>query len=132
EMVRGHHAVCSLDDGEIGAVFGLAVVRLCASACIAVRQRRENPANEYLDVSQAAIRRTLPVLSATSFAVAEAMLRDACDLEPSVNGAEVTSWLEANATKAAPVLGIDLRRERSLPLDLSITSPVLSADAAQN
>jgi Ser/Thr protein kinase RdoA (MazF antagonist) len=96
QMVRGHHAVSALDPAEFGALFGLAVVRLCASACFAARQRRENPANEYLDVSQAAIRRTLPVLAVTSFAVAEAMLRDACDLAPSVNVAEVTSCLEAH------------------------------------
>jgi len=127
-LVRGHQGESPLDATEIAAVFGLAVVRLCASACIAVWQRRENPANDYLDVSQQAIRRALPRLAGTSFQVAEAMLRDACDLPPSEHANDVTSWLEANAAAAAPVLGIDLRREPCLALDLSITSPSLSAD----
>src|SRR5438132_11197490 len=59
QLVRGHHSMFPLEAAEIAAVYGLAVLRLCASACIAVRQVREQPSNEYLDVSQQAIRRTL-------------------------------------------------------------------------
>jgi 4-aminobutyrate aminotransferase-like enzyme/Ser/Thr protein kinase RdoA (MazF antagonist) len=132
-MVRGHHAVSPLDESEIAALFGLAVIRLCASACIAARQRRENPGNEYLGVSQRAIQRTLPRLAATPFPVAAAVLRKACGLSSSRNEARALSYLlEANSAAAAPVLGIDLRREPNFALDLSITSPWLSVDTSQN
>jgi 4-aminobutyrate aminotransferase-like enzyme/murein DD-endopeptidase MepM/ murein hydrolase activator NlpD len=132
-MVRGHHAVSPLDESEIAALFGLAVIRLCASACIAARQRRENPGNEYLGVSQRAIQRTLPRLAATPFPIAAAVLRKACGLSSSRNDARALSYLlEANSAAAAPVLGIDLRREQSFALDLSITSPWLSVDTSQN
>jgi hypothetical protein len=47
-------------------------LRLCMSACIAAWQRQQRPDDEYLAVSQAPIRRTLPVLAAVP---ADAALR---------------------------------------------------------
>jgi 4-aminobutyrate aminotransferase-like enzyme/Ser/Thr protein kinase RdoA (MazF antagonist) len=130
-MARGYHAEYPLEEAEIAALFGLSVVRLCASACIAAQQQRDDPANAYLGVSQQAIRRALPRLAATPFRVAEMLVRDACGLLP-LHRAHAERWIAYHAATASPVLGIDLRRERWMPADLGVTSTLLSADAAQN
>ncbi len=131
-IVRGYHRASPLDDTEFRALYGLIVRRLCMSACIAADQQRQNPGNAYLDVSQAAIRRTLPVLAGTPFGAATAVFRDACGLEPVPGSSKVTAWLAANAEAFAPVVGADLRVEPSVVLDLGIASPLLDGDRAKN
>ena len=75
-IVSGYHAEHPLRDEEIAAVFPLATLRLCMSACIAAWQRAQRPDDEYLAISQAPIQRTLPRLSDISLSVAEQALRD--------------------------------------------------------
>src|SRR5207244_6087327 len=41
-----------LDDSELAALFGLVILRLCTSVCIAADQQRQRPDNAYLGVSQ--------------------------------------------------------------------------------
>ncbi|MEP6729599.1 MAG: aminotransferase class III-fold pyridoxal phosphate-dependent enzyme [bacterium] len=131
-LVRGHHARFPLTDDELSALFGLIVLRLCASACVAARQRQQNPANDYLDVSQLAIRRTLPELEKIPFGLATAVFRDACGLEPIPASAHIRTWLGANTTRFAPVLDVDLRAERCIVLDLGIGSALVSGDEREN
>jgi Ser/Thr protein kinase RdoA (MazF antagonist) len=79
-IVRGYQAAHPLRDDELAAVFPLACLRLCMSACIAAWQQQQRPDDAYLGVSQAPIRRTLPVLAAIPIRVAEETLRSACGL----------------------------------------------------
>jgi Ser/Thr protein kinase RdoA (MazF antagonist) len=81
EIVRGYHAELPLRDEELAAVFSLACLRLCMSACIAAWQQRQRPDDEYLAVSQGPIRRTLPALAAISPRIAGQTLRAACRLD---------------------------------------------------
>jgi 4-aminobutyrate aminotransferase-like enzyme/Ser/Thr protein kinase RdoA (MazF antagonist) len=129
-VVDGYERVRKLRDEEYGALFGLIAMRLCMSACIAARQRREVPDNGYLDVSQAAIRRTLPMLGAIPFAYAEARLRGRS--ATSNRSRAVRTWLERQSATLAPVLDVDLRTEPCLVLDLSVGSPLISGDTGEN
>jgi Ser/Thr protein kinase RdoA (MazF antagonist) len=63
-FVRGYQTAWPLGDEEIVALMPLVNLRLCMSACIAAWQRQQRPDDQYLAVSQAPIRRTLPVLAA--------------------------------------------------------------------
>jgi len=63
-VVAAYHEVLPLTDEEIETVWGLMIMRLCMSVCIAAFQQRERPDNEYLDISQQAIRSKLPTLLA--------------------------------------------------------------------
>jgi Ser/Thr protein kinase RdoA (MazF antagonist) len=81
-IVRGYHAEYPLRDDELAAIFPLASLRLCMSACIAAWQQQQRPDDEYLAVSQEPIRRTLPVLATIAPRVAEQTLRQACGLAP--------------------------------------------------
>jgi Ser/Thr protein kinase RdoA (MazF antagonist) len=77
-IARGYHTEHSLRDEELAALFPLATLRLCMSACIAAWQQQQRPDDEYLTVSQAPIQRTLPRLADIPPSVAERAIRDAC------------------------------------------------------
>lgn len=130
-VVRGFARHVALEDSELAALFGLAVLRLCASACIAAVQSPQRPDNEYLDVSQSSIRRTLPVLAGIPFGVAEAILRDAAGLVPSPAAQHVGAFLRRQE-RLAPLLGIELDHEPIAVLDLSVASPMLEGEARAN
>ncbi|MDB4878118.1 MAG: putative class-III aminotransferase [Gemmatimonadetes bacterium] len=131
QMVRGYSERATLDDGELSALFGLVVLRLCTSVCIAVDQLRQRPDNEYLGVSQSAIAGMLPTLEAIPFRLAEAVVREAAGVTPVPASVLVADFLQ-RAPNIAPVLGADLRTEPSIVLDLSIASPMIGGDANEN
>jgi 4-aminobutyrate aminotransferase-like enzyme/Ser/Thr protein kinase RdoA (MazF antagonist) len=131
-VTRGHAAIAPLRDDELQALFGLTATRLCMSACIAAHQLRLRPDNQYLDVSQAEIRRTLPLLASIPFGLATAVLRDAAGLEPSATAGRVRGWLVRQQGNFAPVMPFDPREDPVLVLDLGIASPLVSADPSDN
>ena len=131
-VVRGYANVAALRDNELQALFGLSAMRLCVSACIAAHQRRLRPDNEYLDVSQAAIRATLPALARVPFELATAVLRGAAGLEPSPKSDSVRRWLVQQSGTFAPVMPFDARNDAILVLDLGVTSPLVSAESREN
>ena len=51
EVLAGYHAVRGLNRAETDALYPLAAARLCASVCYAVKQGREAPGNQYLNIS---------------------------------------------------------------------------------
>ncbi len=129
-MVAGYATQRTPTDDELRALFGLAALRLCTSACIGADQIRRRPDNDYLAVSQAPIRELLPRLAAVPFGLAEALLRDAAGVTPVPASVRVAAFLAARPM--APVTGVDLAAEPTLVLDLSIDSPLISGDLAEN
>jgi len=129
-IVRGYSSAQTLTDAELAALYGLVTLRLCTSACIAAEQIRQRPDNEYLAVSQAPIRATLPLLAEIPFGLAEATLRDAAGVQSVPAAERVIAFLE-RAT-VSPVLGVDLREEPSIVLDLSVDSPLIAGDERGN
>lgn len=77
-VVGGFHAAYPLEDDELSVLFGLAQLRLCVSAALAAHQLAQRPGDDYLAISQAPIRRTLPVLAGIHPDAAEERLRAAC------------------------------------------------------
>ncbi len=130
-MVRGYSRHVRLTSEELSALFGLIVLRLCTSVCIAADQLRQQPENEYLGISQSAIGQLLPTLAAIPFGLAEAVLRDAAGVAAVPVSERVVRYLETAAT-ISPVLGVDLGAERVIVLDLSIASPMVDGDARRN
>ena len=74
-IVRGYQQVRPLDDEEIASLFGLVLLRLCTSVCIAARQQAQRPRDAYLGISQAPIARTLPALAALDMDDVESAFR---------------------------------------------------------
>ena len=130
-IVRGYTERSTLDENELAALFGLSLLRLCASVCIAASQQRERPDNDYLGVSQQAIRRSLPRLAAIPFGLAEVVFRGAAGVPASPAADRVRAYLGRVPT-VAPVIGVDLAKAPSIVLDLSIASPLVSGDVNDN
>jgi 4-aminobutyrate aminotransferase-like enzyme/Ser/Thr protein kinase RdoA (MazF antagonist) len=130
-VTRGYCERNTLDDDELAALFGLVLLRLCVSACIAAEQRRQSPENTYLGVSQQAIRRVLPRLATIPFGLAEVTFRAAAGVEPSPRAQRVREFLKRESA-VSPVLGLDLEREPCIVLDLSVSSPLVAGDPADN
>ena len=63
-VVRGYLSVRRLGDAELAVLWPSIKLRLCASVCIAAEQQPQRPGDEYLAISQAPIRDSLPVLDA--------------------------------------------------------------------
>jgi Ser/Thr protein kinase RdoA (MazF antagonist) len=64
QIVAGYHEALPLLDEEIEIVWELMLMRLCMSVCLAAYQQQQRPDNQYLDISQRAIRGSLPELLA--------------------------------------------------------------------
>ncbi|MGH7615813.1 MAG: aminotransferase class III-fold pyridoxal phosphate-dependent enzyme, partial [Gemmatimonadaceae bacterium] len=94
-------------------------------------QSRERPDNAYLDVSQDSIRSSLPRLAAIPFRLAEIAVREAAGLSPSPAAQRVRDHL-ARLPHVAPVIGVDLSTTPSIVLDLSVSSPLVAGDSAEN
>ena len=52
-VVKGYHRVYPLEPAEIDVLFDLVCIRLCTSVCMSARERKNEPDNEYLAVSEA-------------------------------------------------------------------------------
>jgi 4-aminobutyrate aminotransferase-like enzyme/Ser/Thr protein kinase RdoA (MazF antagonist) len=129
-VIRGYREHVALDDNELASLFGLVVLRLCMSVCIAADQLRQQPDNLYLGVSQSAIQRMLPKLAMIPFGLAHPVFREAAGMESVPARARVIAYLGAQSP--APVIGIDPRREPTIVLDLSVASPLMQGDVRQN
>jgi Ser/Thr protein kinase RdoA (MazF antagonist) len=69
-VVAGYFSEFELNEDEIESLWSLMLLRLCMSICLAMHQRQQKPDNEYLDVSQNAIRASLPRLLAIDSSLA--------------------------------------------------------------
>ncbi|HEV7766455.1 MAG TPA: phosphotransferase, partial [Thermoanaerobaculia bacterium] len=130
-MVRGYCEEIASTDEELAALFGLVVLRLCTSVCIAADQLRQRPDNVYLGVSQQAIARLLPILAAIPFPLAEAAFREAAGIGAAPAAKRVVAYLERQAS-IPPILGVDPQTEPSIVLDLGVDSALISGDAREN
>lgn len=131
-MVRGFSSMDTIYFNEMKALFGLVVLRLCMSACIAADQQRQRPDNEYLGVSQSAIAKLLPVLADIPFPLANEIVSDAAGLHFGNYRSKFAQFLDAQHDTMPAILGVDPQRTPSIVLDLSVDSPLLSGDPAQN
>jgi 4-aminobutyrate aminotransferase-like enzyme/Ser/Thr protein kinase RdoA (MazF antagonist) len=130
-IIRGYVDEMALTSAELSALFGLIVLRLSASVCIAAEQTRQRPDNAYLSVSQIAIREMLPQLARIPFGLAEVLVRDAAGVAPVSVAERVVAHIRRQSD-IAPVLGVDLGTEPTIVLDLSVDSPLIGGDPAEN
>jgi 4-aminobutyrate aminotransferase-like enzyme len=82
QVVAGYHEEHPLKEDEIQALYGLVVMRLCMSVCLAAYQARHRPDNEYLGISQRSVTDSLPGLAAIDSRLAAAAFRLACGFTP--------------------------------------------------
>ncbi len=110
-VVAGYHTTHPLTENEIAVLWDLICMRLCMSVCHAAHQRRQEPENEYLSISEKPAWTTLDRLAAIHPRLAHYTLRAACGLEACPHTAEVVAWLQHKAAQMAAVLDTDLRAD---------------------
>ena len=134
-ILSAYHRANPLREDEVGAVFDFVKLRMCLSAAMAATQQRQRPGDDYLGISQQAIRATLPALAAIHQRFADAALRRACGLSGLPGAARVSTWLESvgRGEIHTALVGDDWPDpDRVLGLDLSVSSPLVGGDPAEN
>jgi len=131
-VVKGYHGTYPLREDEIAALWGLILMRLCMSVCLAAHQQRQRPDDDYLSVSQLPISRTLPRLAEIHPRFAEVAFRYACGLPAASSGEAVINWLRAHRDAFASVFEPDLRSASVFVFDLCMGSPLISGNPHEN
>jgi 4-aminobutyrate aminotransferase-like enzyme/Ser/Thr protein kinase RdoA (MazF antagonist) len=134
-VLRGYHRTNPLLESEVAAVFDLVKLRMCLSAAIAATQQTQRPDDEYLGISQDAIRHTLPALLSIHPRFAEAAFRRACGLPPVPATERIRAWLRGPGRGQAwpAVIGdMDVHPHEVLRLDLGVASPLIAGDSHDN
>lgn len=130
EVVAGYHAAHPLEERELAVLFPLVCTRLAVSVVNSAHMRTLNPDDPYVTVSEAPAWATLELLAGVHPRFGHYTLRAACGLAPVPASARVTAWLRAEAPRAAPVIGHDVRTGPSVVFDLSVGSLLLGANPA--
>ncbi|HJZ45955.1 MAG TPA: aminotransferase class III-fold pyridoxal phosphate-dependent enzyme, partial [Roseiflexaceae bacterium] len=130
QVVAGYHSAFPLTEAEIALLYPLICARLSVSVTNAAQRKALEPDDPYITISEAPAWDALERLSAIHPRFAHYTFRQACGLPPVPYSAAVVGWLQANAARCAPVLGVDLRATPSYVFDLSVGSLFLGADPA--
>ncbi|HEY6120198.1 MAG TPA: phosphotransferase, partial [Pyrinomonadaceae bacterium] len=96
EVIGGYAHEYPLHDEEIEALYGLMLMRLCMSVCLAASQLQQQPDNDYLKISQRSITNSLPGLLGIDFRKAAQILRRACKTTTKAETIAVRARLLAN------------------------------------
>jgi 4-aminobutyrate aminotransferase-like enzyme len=85
QVVAGYHEEYPLLEDELETLYGLVLMRLCMSVCLAAYQQQQRPDNTYLEISQRSIGNSLPGLVALDWQTTATAFRCACGLAPRVH-----------------------------------------------
>ena len=102
-LVAGYHEVAPLGPEELALLPDLIRTRLAMSIAMAVRQRRDQPDNEYLLISQEAVPALLRRLGPVPHELEHLRLRSACGYEAVPHARAVRGFLQT--AEAGPVCG---------------------------
>lgn len=121
-VVRGFHQEFPLTDQEFTVLFDLACARLCTSVVMAAHQRKLNPENEYLSVTDQPARRALKRANDIHSDFAAAYFRSACELPPIIDASLLDQWFTDHSNDFFPLLGRSFRESDIHVFDLSVSS----------
>ncbi len=117
-IVSGFHSAFPLTAMEIRVLLPLITTRLLISVVCAELNRRDEPANEYLQISDEPAWDLLGKWRKTDLSFAEASFRHACGLIPSPKEELFRKWIKGNHSKSISPLAF----EKPAWLDLSVGS----------
>jgi 4-aminobutyrate aminotransferase-like enzyme/Ser/Thr protein kinase RdoA (MazF antagonist) len=127
-VLAGYHKKFPLNESEIGAFYPFLCARLAVSVINSAHRVslvREDP---YVTVSEPLAWEALERLARIHPRLAHYTFRDACALAPVPQAKKTLHWLTQNSPAAASVIPKDLRGGDCVVLDLSVGSPLLTAD----
>ncbi|MEM9633609.1 MAG: aminotransferase class III-fold pyridoxal phosphate-dependent enzyme [Pseudomonadota bacterium] len=122
-IAGAYHLQNPISELEVDLIFGLVKTRYAVSMCMAAKQIRENPENQYLLVSQEDVWREMQRLNAENSKLADMRIRAACGFAPVPHAKRVIRWLEMNAHAFSPVVRPELAEPKTMVFDFSQKAP---------
>ncbi|MFG1684392.1 aminotransferase class III-fold pyridoxal phosphate-dependent enzyme [Nonomuraea sp. NPDC049269] len=120
-VLAGYHAESPVTPQELALLPDLVDVRLAMSVVNAAVQRRSDPGNSYLAISQTAVRGAIESITREPRELREARFRDACGYRPIPRERRIVAWLQSAACDPAPVIDRNLAADPPLVLDWTHT-----------
>jgi len=127
-VAAGYHRQSPLTEEEIGLLYTLIGMRLAVSVVNSARRKSLKPDDAYVTISETPAWEALERWAKIFPRFANYTFHVACELAPIAKAVAVESYLRKSAANASSILEMDLRRERSVVLDLSAGSTLLGAD----
>ncbi|HKL66944.1 MAG TPA: phosphotransferase, partial [Bacteroidales bacterium] len=131
-FLEGYNKSFSLKEDELAVLFTMAKMRLVISICMAAGQEKERPGDEYLLISQDAIRKSIATLENIHPLFAESAFRSVCGMSPVRDLADMEQAVKTAGSKSFPVMGEKLGKGNCLVLDLGTESSIIEGDPAMN
>ncbi|MFW9834634.1 MAG: aminotransferase class III-fold pyridoxal phosphate-dependent enzyme, partial [Candidatus Thorarchaeota archaeon] len=126
-IVTGYHSVFPLTEVELEVLFPLICTRLATSVCIAAYQKKLEPDNEYLIISEDRAWKALSLLSEIHPRYVLYCFREALGMEPCPDSLRVKKWLKKNPGAFSSPIGTQLDHTNSIVVDLSVGSTDVSS-----
>ncbi|MFW9777327.1 MAG: aminotransferase class III-fold pyridoxal phosphate-dependent enzyme [Candidatus Heimdallarchaeota archaeon] len=118
--VTGFHSVFPLTDLEVECLFIFICLRLCLSVTISAYQRKIDPDNEYLSISEDLAWKTLYQLKEIHPEFAHISFRIACKMIPSLKTQSIGQWLAR--TSHTSIIEYNFSNQPHIVFDLSVNS----------
>ncbi|HEX6818613.1 MAG TPA: aminotransferase class III-fold pyridoxal phosphate-dependent enzyme [Ktedonobacterales bacterium] len=128
-VVAGYSSALALEGPELAVLYPLILARLCISVTNSAYQQAVDPANTYLQVSDAPAWALLERLSDVSPQLAHYTFRQACGLPASPTSPAVVRWLEEHANQIGRVIEPELADATTVVFDLGMSSLELGNNA---
>ena len=122
KIVSGYHSVFPLTELELEVLFPLICARLATSVTVSAYQKKLEPENEYLVISEDRAWDVLSLLSKIHPRYATYCFRNAAGMEPCPDSVHVQKWLKKNSVSFSSPIGTRLDQKNSTVIDLSVGS----------
>jgi 4-aminobutyrate aminotransferase-like enzyme/Ser/Thr protein kinase RdoA (MazF antagonist) len=131
-FLSAYHKSFALTESEVEVIFTMARMRLVLSVCIGALQQGERPSDEYLGISQQAIRDLIPVLESIHPLFAETVFRHACDMDAAPWIRSLHPEIKERAREAFPLMGEKMAAANCMVLDLGVAGRLIDGDPDMN
>ena len=121
-IISGYHKAFPLKEAEIEVLYPLICARLCISVVNSAYQKRTEPENDYLRISEKPAWKLLEQLADVHPRLVHYTFRDACQLSPCPESNAIIDWLRNNTDSIGHVVEPDLHVVKNVVFDLSMGS----------
>ena len=131
QVVSGYHQTLPLTEPEVEVLFPLICARLCVSVVNSALEKKKNPQNTYLAVSEEPAWKLLEKLEKIPKKMAYTRFRDACGWSSHPDTPRLVKWLKENPDQVGSPVRYDLKKEPNHVFDLSPGSPEIGSEFPQ-
>ena len=121
-IITGYHSVFPLTELELELLFPLACTRLATSVSVSAYQKKLEPDNEHLVISEDRAWVVLSQLAEVHPRYATYCFREAAGMEPCPDSLHITKWLKKNSRDFSSPICTLINTKNSIVIDLRVGS----------